>query len=265
MPEPVPSPSAGDRAVPELDAPVQHGLRDSALDRRRTDSCIDRPLLGGDPIDIGSAAQWAQAIATDRLLAQVRRPAFGMGRRVRVTDTSNGASRRRSARGCGYRVAGGVTGYRRRDVRDGALDAPQATDTDAVDVGAGDGWMAQALIASGSSTVCTGGRRPAPQAVIEPLLYDGSVCRWKSSIDLAYAVDAVHHAHDPLALLRTWRASRVAGSSSRTIRTRLPSARGPLRCSTRSATVDFDRLAGPLSAGFAWLMHCAGPGSSFGG
>jgi SAM-dependent methyltransferase len=104
----------------------------------------------------------------------------------------------------GLHVAGGVTGYRRRtfELLRTALAATGGV-ADAVDVGAGDGWMARRLCDVGLVGRCIAidvVRRA--HVVVEPVLYDGRrLPMADASVDLAYAVDTVHHADDPLALL----------------------------------------------------------------
>ncbi|MBI3789471.1 MAG: class I SAM-dependent methyltransferase [Gemmatimonadetes bacterium] len=100
--------------------------------------------------------------------------------------------------------AGTITGYRDRTyalVRD-AMRAlgPIAT---AVDVGAGEGWYAQALMRDGVITHVTPVEvQRRATVLVEPLLYDGTRLPFDDGgVDLVYAVDVVHHAHDPFALL----------------------------------------------------------------
>jgi SAM-dependent methyltransferase len=97
-------------------------------------------------------------------------------------------------------VAGGVTGYRARTtalIR--SVLASIAPIPDAVDVGAGDGWLARTLIDEGLIGRCTPvdvARREG--VVVEPVLYDGQRLPFTdASVGLAYAVDAAHHAADP--------------------------------------------------------------------
>jgi hypothetical protein len=105
----------------------------------------------------------------------------------------------------GLSVAGGVTGYRRRTF---ALLRSMLVQADglmeAIDVGAGDGWMARALMRERLVERCVPVdvvRRA--EVVVEPLLYDGlRLPMADRSVDLAYAVDTVHHADDALSLLR---------------------------------------------------------------
>jgi SAM-dependent methyltransferase len=100
---------------------------------------------------------------------------------------------------------GAITGYRTRVVdliRQALLETLPIES--ALDVGAGDGWIARELQ--------RGGQIERVQAVevtrrdslfVEPVLYDGRVLPFNDrSHDLVYAVDVVHHAEDPLYLLR---------------------------------------------------------------
>lgn len=97
-------------------------------------------------------------------------------------------------------VAGGMTGYRARttalirSVLRGI--APIST---AVDVGAGDGWLARTLVDEGLIEDCIAVDIAKRAAVVqEPILYDGTRLPFAdASVDLAYAIDAAHHAIDP--------------------------------------------------------------------
>jgi len=105
----------------------------------------------------------------------------------------------------GFAFAGGVTDYRRRTfalLR--SLIASTGGVATALDIGAGDGWMAKSLMAAGLLGTCTPvDVKRRSHVVLEPLLYDGERLPFDdSSIDLCYAVDAVHHAADPSRLLR---------------------------------------------------------------
>ena len=100
--------------------------------------------------------------------------------------------------------AGTLTGYRARTyalVRDTmrAL-GPIAN---AADIGAGEGWYARALMDDGVIARCTPvevTRRAL--TIVEPVLYDGARLPFPDrSVELVYAVDVVHHACDPFALL----------------------------------------------------------------
>ncbi len=100
--------------------------------------------------------------------------------------------------------AGTITGYRDRTyalVREaiGAL-GPVAT---AVDVGAGEGWYARRLMDEGLIVRCTPVEvQRRTQTLVEPVLYDGVRLPFDDrSVELVYAIDVVHHAGDPLALL----------------------------------------------------------------
>lgn len=105
----------------------------------------------------------------------------------------------------GLHVAGGVTGYRRRtfDLLRTVIRMAHGV-AEAVDVGAGDGWMAWSLMRErlvGRCLPVDVVRRA--QVLLEPTLYDGvRLPIMDGGVDLAFAVDAVHHADDPLALLR---------------------------------------------------------------
>jgi SAM-dependent methyltransferase len=122
---------------------------------------------------------------------------------VNVVHTSMAIS---SAEGDhGFAFAGGVTAYRRRTfamLR--SLIASTGGAATAIDVGAGDGWMAKSLVATGLLGKCTPvDVKRRSHVVLEPLLYDGERLPFDdASVDLCYAVDAVHHAADPLRLLR---------------------------------------------------------------
>jgi hypothetical protein len=100
--------------------------------------------------------------------------------------------------------AGTITGYRRltyslmRETMR-AL-GPIAT---AVDVGAGEGWYARSLMEDGVIERCTP-VEVTKRAItfLEPVLYDGKRLPFDDrSTELVYAVDVVHHADDPGALL----------------------------------------------------------------
>jgi hypothetical protein len=105
----------------------------------------------------------------------------------------------------GYRVAGGISGYRARTfgiVR--SLISELGTIDQAIDVGAGDGWAAKTLMEEGLILQC----RPVDilrrqEVVLEPLLYDGTTLPFEDrSMTLAYAIDAAHHAADPVRFVR---------------------------------------------------------------
>jgi SAM-dependent methyltransferase len=73
----------------------------------------------------------------------------------------------------------------------------------AADVGAGEGWYAHTLMADGTIGQVTPVeivRRAT--TLVEPVLYDGRTLPFADrAVELAYAVDVVHHAGDPHALL----------------------------------------------------------------
>lgn len=101
-------------------------------------------------------------------------------------------------------MAGAATGYRERTaalVR--AVLQHQGHIPSGVDVGAGDGWFADSMMRSGLVGQCVPVdvvRRE--MVVLEPVLYDGERLPFDDhSADLVYALDVVHHAKDPLALL----------------------------------------------------------------
>ena len=104
-----------------------------------------------------------------------------------------------------HAVAGGVTGYRER-----TLDLLRAmlkeigSVPSAIDVGAGDGGAARALVQEGYVTKCWPVdvvRRDVVE--LEPTLYDGWTLPFGDrSVSLAYAVDAAHHASDPSRFVR---------------------------------------------------------------
>ena len=100
--------------------------------------------------------------------------------------------------------AGTITGYRDRTyalVRD-AMRAlgPVAT---AVDVGAGEGWYARRLMDDGAVARITPVEvQRRALTLVEPVLYDGVRLPFDDrAVELVYAVDVVHHAGDPFALL----------------------------------------------------------------
>lgn len=100
--------------------------------------------------------------------------------------------------------AGTITGYRDRTyamVRDTmrAL-GPVAT---AVDVGAGEGWYAKHLMDDGVVARITPVEvQRRALTLVEPVLYDGVRLPFADrAVELVYAVDVVHHAGDPFALL----------------------------------------------------------------
>lgn len=111
--------------------------------------------------------------------------------------TSSPVSRRLS-------IAGATTGYRVRTTRL-ILDVLRsiAPIPDAVDIGAGDGWLAGVLMRERLVERCIPVDVKRRETVeIEPVLFDGHTLPFKSaSIDLAYAVDAVHHATDAVRLI----------------------------------------------------------------
>lgn len=100
--------------------------------------------------------------------------------------------------------AGAVTGYRDRvyAIVGTALRALGPI-PHAVDVGAGEGWYAKHLVDDGVVGRCDAvevSRRE--RTVVEPVLYDGKRLPMADrSADLVYAIDVVHHAPDPRALL----------------------------------------------------------------
>jgi SAM-dependent methyltransferase len=102
------------------------------------------------------------------------------------------------------RAAGAVTGYRERvyAIVSGAL-RTLGVIPHAVDVGAGEGWYAKRLVDDGIVGRCDAVEVVRREHVfVEPLLYDGArLSMADHSADLVYAVDAVHHAADPGALL----------------------------------------------------------------
>ena len=98
-----------------------------------------------------------------------------------------------------FRVAGSVTGYRARTTAliRSVLRSILPIST-AVDVGAGDGWLARTLVDEGLIGHCTAvDVRRRHGAVQEAVLYDGTTLPFpNASVELAYAVDAAHHAID---------------------------------------------------------------------
>lgn len=100
--------------------------------------------------------------------------------------------------------AGAVTGYRGRVYRlvCAALRALGPIPY-AVDVGAGEGWYAKSLVDDGIVGRCEAveiARRA--RTLVEPILYDGTRLPMADrSAPLVYAIDVVHHAPDPRALL----------------------------------------------------------------
>ena len=105
----------------------------------------------------------------------------------------------------GYGVAGGITGYRERTfalVRSVLRGIGQVPD--AIDVGAGDGWAAKTLMNEGLVAHCQPVDVVRRRIVeIEPTLYDGWTLPFADrAVTLAYAIDAAHHASDPLRFIR---------------------------------------------------------------
>lgn len=104
-----------------------------------------------------------------------------------------------------FGIAGGVTGYRDRTytlIRSVLRDIGHIDD--AIDVGAGDGWAAQTLMDEGLVGRCQPVdvvRRKLIQ--LEPVLYDGSTLPFDDKgVTLAYAIDAAHHASNPLRFIQ---------------------------------------------------------------
>ena len=100
--------------------------------------------------------------------------------------------------------AGAVTGYRERVYRLAcAALRPLGPIAHAVDVGAGEGWYARHLVDDGVVGRCDAVeivRRE--RTLVEPILYDGKRLPFADrSATLVYAIDVVHHAPDPHALL----------------------------------------------------------------
>ena len=100
--------------------------------------------------------------------------------------------------------AGTLTGYRGRVyalVRDALRTLGPLTH--AADVGAGEGWYARHLVLDGVVKVCTAVEiKRRAVTYVEPVLYDGRRLPLPDrSCDLVYAIDAVHHAPEPFALL----------------------------------------------------------------
>lgn len=73
----------------------------------------------------------------------------------------------------------------------------------AIDVGAGEGWYARQLIASGTLTACTPvDIKRRDYVELEPLIYDGERLPFPDRhFQLAYTIDVAHHAPRPLELL----------------------------------------------------------------
>jgi SAM-dependent methyltransferase len=74
----------------------------------------------------------------------------------------------------------------------------------AADIGSGDGWLVQRLIEDKLVDDCIGFEtKRRPNVLIEPVLYDGhNIPLADRSSEIVLAVDVVHHAEDPFALLR---------------------------------------------------------------
>ena len=72
-----------------------------------------------------------------------------------------------------------------------------------LDVGAGDGWFAMSVSRSGvTSELVAIDVMARPQAHYPVQIYDGRRLPFQDhAFDLVYAVDVVHHAHDPATLL----------------------------------------------------------------
>jgi hypothetical protein len=100
--------------------------------------------------------------------------------------------------------AGAISGYRERVYRlvCAAL-RPLGPIPHAVDVGAGEGWYAKQLVDDAVVGRCDAveiTRRA--RTLVEPILYDGKRLPFGDrGADLVYAVDVVHHAPHPFALL----------------------------------------------------------------
>ena len=98
-------------------------------------------------------------------------------------------------------VAGSASGYRARTTQL-LVDvlAAVAPVVDAVDIGAGDGGLAALLMREGLVGRCIPVDIKRRETVeIEPVLFDGHTLPFDdASVDLAYAVDAAHHAADPV-------------------------------------------------------------------
>ena len=100
--------------------------------------------------------------------------------------------------------AGTITGYR-GCVYALVRDALRATGpiAHAVDVGAGEGWYARQLVRDGVVRLCTAVEiKRRSVTYVEPVLYDGRRLPLPDrSCELVYAIDVVHHAPEPVALL----------------------------------------------------------------
>ena len=100
--------------------------------------------------------------------------------------------------------AGTITGYRGR-VYTLVRDALRALGpiAHAADVGAGEGWYAKHLVQDGVVKMCTAVEiKRRAFTYVEPVLYDGGRLPLADrACDLVYAIDVVHHAPDPFALL----------------------------------------------------------------
>lgn len=160
--------------------------------------------------------------------------------------------------------AGTITGYRCRTyrlVRD--VIRSLGPIRSAVDVGAGDGWYVRTLLEEGAVERCTAvevTRRS--ETLLEPMLYDGiRLPLADRSAELVYAVDVVHHARDPMALL-----DEMARVSSRWIvlkdhRYQMALGRATLAVLDELGNRRFGIPSpGRYQRGWAWLQHLARAG-----
>ena len=82
--------------------------------------------------------------------------------------------------------------------------APLAPLERALDFGAGDGWFAERLMATGSvREVVAVDVKPRSHSFVEPTIYDGRRLPFDDrQFDLVYSVDVIHHSDSPEATLR---------------------------------------------------------------
>lgn len=162
------------------------------------------------------------------------------------------------------RGAGMLTGYRGRTY---ALVADVirnlGTIATAVDVGAGEGWYARSLMVDGLITHCTPvelTRRAL--TVVEPVLYDGKRLPFGDrSAELVYAVDVVHHANEPNALLTEMArvADRFLVLKDHTYASALARATLVLMDEVGNRRFGIES-PGRYQHGWDWLDHLAGAG-----
>ena len=101
--------------------------------------------------------------------------------------------------------SGQFTGYRDNTYRQMQnLLKPLAQLDSAVDVGCGEGWFANRLMQDGIVKNCIAVEVSRRKHLdIEPIIYDGKTLPFPDNYTtLAYSVDVIHHAENPLELLK---------------------------------------------------------------